>query len=99
VLTGGLDDLMDSFRKSGQADTADSWVNTNVPTQGLSPSQVEQAVGAENLAELSRRTGLSREDLLERLATTIPAAVDRATPGGNMPASDTEMRDRMFGTF
>ena len=56
-------------------------------------------MGAENLAELSRRTGLSREDLLERLATTIPAAVDRATPGGNMPASDTEMRDRMFGTF
>lgn len=97
VLTGGLGDLMDSFRNSGQSEVADSWVNTSVPTQGLSPSQVEQAIGSENLAELSRRTGISREDLLQRLATAIPNTVDRLTPGGNMPASDADVRDRLTG--
>lgn len=97
VLTGGLGDLMDSFRNSGQSETADSWVTMGVPTKGLSPSQVEQAVGADNLAELSQRTGLSREELLKRLATAIPESVDRLTPGGNMPQSDAEMRDRLTG--
>ena len=98
VLTGGLGDLMDSFRNSGQSEVADSWVKTDVPTQGLSPSQVEQAIGNENLAELSQRTGLSREELLKRLATAIPESVDRLTPEGNMPRSDVEMRDRLTGT-
>jgi len=98
VLTGGLGDLMDSFRKSGQSDTADSWVTVGVPTKGLSPAQVEQAVGAENLTELSQRTGLSREELLKRLATAIPESVDRLTPGGNIPQSDAEIRDRLTGT-
>jgi uncharacterized protein YidB (DUF937 family) len=48
-LAGGLGDLMDTFKKSGQGDVADSWVNPSVPTKGLTPSQVEQAIGAENL--------------------------------------------------
>jgi uncharacterized protein YidB (DUF937 family) len=98
VLTGGLGDLMDSFRNSGQAETADSWVTMGVPTKGLTPSQVEQAVGEDNLAELAQRTGLSREELLQRLATAIPESVDQLTPGGNIPQSDTEIRDRLIGT-
>lgn len=97
VLTKGLDDLMDTFRNRGQADTADSWVTMGVPTKGLSAAEVEQAVGDENINELSRRTGLSRDELLQRLATAIPETVDRATPGGNMPKSDDELRDRLSG--
>ena len=45
-LAGGLGDLMDTFKKSGQADVADSWVTPGVPTKGLTPNQVEQAIGA-----------------------------------------------------
>ena len=85
VLTGGLGDLLNSFKSAGHGDVADSWVNPDVPTQGLTPDQVEQAVGADNLNELTKRTGLSREELLQRLATVIPAAVDKLTPGGIMP--------------
>jgi uncharacterized protein YidB (DUF937 family) len=94
-LAGGLGDLLGSFRNAGQAEIADSWVNPAVPTQGLRPDQVEQAVGAENLAELSQRTGLSREDLIERLAKAIPEAVDGLTPEGRMP-SDDEVRQRLL---
>lgn len=99
VLTKGLGDLMDTFRNAGQADTADSWVTMGVPTKGLSPKEVEQAVGADNLAELARRTGLSHQELLERLATAIPDTVDRLTPGGDIPRSDTQIRDRLAGMF
>jgi uncharacterized protein YidB (DUF937 family) len=95
-LAGGLGDLLGSFRNSGQAEVADSWVNPAVPTQGLRPDQVEQAIGSENLAELSQRTGLSRQELIERLAKTIPEAVDRMTPNGQMPADDDEIRRRFL---
>lgn len=87
-LAGGLGELMKSFKTAGQSDTADSWITPGVPTKGLTPRQVEQAIGSENLDELSARTGLSREELLERLATAIPETVDRLTPEGRMPTDD-----------
>jgi uncharacterized protein YidB (DUF937 family) len=94
-LAGGLNDLLGSFRDAGQHDVADSWVNPAVPTQGLRPDQVEAAIGSENLAELAQRTGLSREELLRRLASAIPETVDRLTPGGQMPTED-ELRQRFL---
>lgn len=94
-LAGGLNDLLGSFRSAGQADIADSWVTPGVPTQGLRPDQVEQAIGSDNLTELSQRTGLSREELIERLAKTIPQAVDGLTPDGNMP-TDEQLRQRLL---
>jgi uncharacterized protein YidB (DUF937 family) len=56
-LSGGLGQLIDSFKSVGHAETADSWVNPAVPTQGLTPTQVEQVIVGENLNELSQRTG------------------------------------------
>jgi uncharacterized protein YidB (DUF937 family) len=68
-----------------------------VPTRGLTPDGVASAIGEDNLTELSRRTGLTRADLLQRLATAIPEGIDKLTPGGNMPASDEDIRDRLTG--
>jgi uncharacterized protein YidB (DUF937 family) len=93
VLSGGLGDLLNTFKGAGQSETADSWITPGVPTKGLTPQEVEQAVGAENLDELSVRTGLSRDELLKRLATAIPETVDRMTPDGRMP---TEAQAREF---
>ena len=94
-LTGGLGDLMNSFKDAGHGEVANSWVDPSVPTQGLTPDQVEHAVGADNLAELSQRTGLSRDELLKRLATAIPQTVDSLTPGGQMPTEE-QVRQRLL---
>lgn len=94
-LAGGLGDLLGSFRNAGHSEVADSWVNPAVATQGLRPDQVEQAIGAENLAELSQQTGLTREELIERLAKAIPQAVDTLTPNGQMPTDD-QIRERLL---
>ncbi|MEO6013096.1 MAG: YidB family protein [Devosia sp.] len=94
-LAGGLGDLLGSFRNSGHGDIADSWVTPGVPTQGLRPDQVEQAIGSEDLTELAKRTGLSREELIERLAKTIPEAVDTLTPNGQMPTEE-QVRQRLL---
>jgi uncharacterized protein YidB (DUF937 family) len=93
-LTGGLGDLLNSFRNAGHGDVADSWVKPGVPTQGLNEKQVADAIGEDNLRELSERTGLSREELLRRLSTEIPGAVDQLTPDGKMP-TEQEMKDRL----
>ncbi len=92
-LSSGLGDLVDRFRQSGQGEVADSWVQTG-PSRGLTPEQVEAAIGAANIAELAKRTGLSHDELLERLATRIPEGVDELTPEGHLPADDDELLHR-----
>ncbi|MGQ7794411.1 YidB family protein [Faunimonas sp. B44] len=87
VLSGGLGELLERFRQSGQADTADSWVRTG-PNKPVTPGQLEQAIGPEALQNLSRQTGLSREELLARLSRDLPDAVDRYTPQGRLPLAD-----------
>ncbi len=87
-LTGGLADLMESFKKNGQEEVAHSWVSPDVPTQGLTEAQVQHAIGADNLDELSRRIGLDRTELLKRLSTAIPRSVDELTPHGRFPTEE-----------
>lgn len=93
-LAGGLGDILNSFRDAGHGEVADSWVKPGVPTQGLTPQQVADALGDDNLSELTQKTGLSRDELLKRLSTAIPGAVDTLTPDGQMP-SEQQVRERL----
>ena len=86
LLSGGLGELVERFKQSGQADTVDSWVNTG-PNKQIAPSQVEQAIGPDVLDTLSKQTGLSREEILSRLSRELPNAVDKYTPEGRLPAA------------
>ncbi|GEO17098.1 YidB family protein [Microvirga aerophila] len=83
-LGGVLGDLMESFKQQGQGDVAESWVGTG-PNKPIAPDQLEQAIGPEVLATLIQHTGLSREELLSRLTTTLPEVVDKSTPDGRLP--------------
>lgn len=85
AISGGIGELVDRFRTSGQGDTADSWVNTG-PNASVDDSQVESALGAELIDRLVGQTGLSREELLKRLSQVLPEAVDRLTPEGRLPS-------------
>lgn len=96
-LMGGLNELLDTFRNAGQKEQADSWITPGVPTQGLTRDQVESSIGRDTLADLARDTGLDYDELLNRLAKSIPEAVDRATPEGAFPQSDEEVRQRVAG--
>lgn len=96
-LMSGLNELLETFRSAGNRDQADSWITPGVPTQGLTRDQVEASIGRDTLTDLARDTGMDYEDLLDRLAKTIPEAVDRATPDGHFPQSDDEVRQRLAG--
>ncbi|MEQ1956411.1 YidB family protein [Mesorhizobium sp. CN2-181] len=81
---GGLKDIVDRFRNAGLGEKVDTWVSkgTNEP---LDPTQVESAIDGDTLAALSKKTGLSREEILRRLAVNLPEAVDELSPDGHLP--------------
>jgi uncharacterized protein YidB (DUF937 family) len=85
LLSGGLRDLVESFKSSGKGEIADSWVRTG-PNKPISPQELEGAISPEVWATLSEHTGLSRQELLSRLSRELPEAVDKYTPEGRLPA-------------
>jgi uncharacterized protein YidB (DUF937 family) len=84
LLSDGLRELVNAFKQKGQGDVADSWVSRD-RNKPIAPSQLEEALGSDVLEDLSRQTGLSREEILSRLSNNLPDAVDKYTPEGRIP--------------
>ncbi|TNC66428.1 YidB family protein, partial [Rubellimicrobium roseum] len=51
----------------------------------VEPQDLEAALGPDVLEDLTEATGLSREELLQRLSRELPRAVDQYTPQGRIP--------------
>ena len=84
-ITGGLGELVDHFTKNGEGKTAESWIGKG-PNAPITDSQMEKTLGSDLIDSLVKQTGLSREELLSRLSKTLPEAVDKLTPDGQVPA-------------
>jgi uncharacterized protein YidB (DUF937 family) len=85
ILSSGLGELIDRFKQSGQAETAESWVRTG-PNKPCTKENLERAIGPDVLQTLTQQTGLSREEVLTRLCRELPDAVDQYTPQGHLPS-------------
>ena len=86
LLSGGLRDLVNTFKQAGHGEAADSWVGHG-PNRQIGHSEMEQAIGPQVLETLSRQTGLSREEIISRLSRNLPEAVDKYTPEGRIPTA------------
>lgn len=80
---GGLGGLVDAFKKAGLGEKADSWVSAG-ENQPVTEPEIEKGVGGDVLDDLASQTGLSRDELLKRLATVLPGMVDKMTPNGRL---------------
>ena len=87
----GLGGLIDQFQQKGLGDVIDSWVNRG-QNKSLAPDQVSVALGGDVVNELSRRTGLSRDQVVDELARMLPNVVDKLTPDGRLPTRQEIMR-------
>ena len=83
-VSGGLGELIDSFTGSGHGEVADSWVKTG-PNKEVDEPELADALGSDTLDQLATQTGLSREELLSRLKSILPTAIDKLTPQGRLP--------------
>jgi uncharacterized protein YidB (DUF937 family) len=93
VISGGLGDLMKQLQQSGQGDAANSWVGKG-PNKAISPGDLANALGADQIDSIATQSGLSRDDLLKGLSQYLPQAVDHLTPDGRLP-TDSEVRGRL----
>ena len=87
ALGSGLSDLLGRFSQSGQSDAVESWVGSG-RNHALSPQDLERALGPEEIDELSRETGMGRDEFLAEMSNTLPQVVDGLTPHGRLPTED-----------
>ena len=80
---GGVQGLISKFQQQGLGETVNSWVSTG-PNKPISPDEVHRALGPELLQQLSAKSGLSVQDLAQKLSTILPQAVDTMTPNGRV---------------
>jgi uncharacterized protein YidB (DUF937 family) len=81
---GGLQGVVSEFEKNGLGPTVKSWVGTG-PNQPISAEDLHKALGPDLLQQLSAKSGLSVQDLTQKLSQILPQAVDKLTPGGSIP--------------
>jgi uncharacterized protein YidB (DUF937 family) len=86
LLGGGLGELDQRFRQTGHGQAMDSWVGTG-PNRDMQPHDLEAALGPDVIEDLTESTGLSRQEILQRLSRELPHAVDQYTPQGRLPHS------------
>ena len=91
LLTGGMMDLVHQFRGAGKADAMDSWIARG-PNKAVSSQDLSHVLTEEQIAFLTQRTGLSREELLAGLSERLPQVVDRLTPEGRVPTAEEMQR-------
>ena len=93
ILSGGLGDLLNQFQQKGLGDQADSWVS-NGPNKQVSPGDLANALGADQIESLAAQSGLSRNELLQGLSQYLPDVVNHLTPDGRLP-SENELSGRI----
>jgi len=81
---GGVEGVVNEFQRNGLGPTINSWVGTG-PNQAISPDQLHKALGPELMQQLADKSGMSIQDLAQKLAQVLPQAVDKLTPNGTIP--------------
>ncbi|MEV7526031.1 YidB family protein [Streptomyces sp. NPDC091371] len=84
-----LGGLLDMLTKSGLVDQAQSWVGTG-ENQPVSGAQIQEALPADTLQKVAQEAGVSPEQAADQIAQTLPQAVDKLTPSGQMPSGSLE---------
>ncbi len=67
---------------------------SNGPNKQISPGDLANALGADQIDSLASQSGLSRDQLLQGLSQYLPDAINHLTPDGRLPSGD-ELHGRL----
>ena len=81
---GGVQGVVNEFERNGLGQTVRSWVGTG-PNAPVSAGDIQRVLGPDLLQQLAAKSGLSQQDLAEKLSQILPQAVDHLTPNGVIP--------------
>ena len=80
---GGIGGLLDKLKASGLGDAVSSWVGTG-DNQPVPANQLESAIGANTISQITTRLGITKEQASSLLARYLPMVIDRLTPHGKL---------------
>lgn len=80
---GGMAGMLEQLAAGGLAEHVSSWLSNN-PNLPISPQQIHDALGSEQVQSMARSSGLPVGDLLSQLAAHLPQA---ASEQAGTPAS------------
>lgn len=85
--SGGLENLVSTFRDKGLGEAVSSWIGTgqNLP---ISSTELQSVLGNEKVEAIAGKLGLSSSDVAQKLSTLLPQVIDKLTPDGRVPAND-----------
>ncbi len=90
---GGIEGVAAQFEKQGLGGTVESWLG-DAANPAVTGDQIHQAFGAEGLAAIARLTGMSTQDVAQKLADHLPAAAAQRQGGAAAkPAGDADAED------
>ena len=93
VISGGLGDLLKQLQQGGHGETANSWVGAGA-NKAIAPGDLANALGADQIDQLSSQSGLSKNELLDGLSQYLPQVIDHLTPDGRLP-TENEVSGRL----
>jgi uncharacterized protein YidB (DUF937 family) len=82
---GGLGGIMAKFQQAGLGDVVGSWVGSG-QNQPVSGDQLTNVLGADTMAGLAEKLGMSQGDAAGQLSNILPGLIDKLTPNGAAPA-------------
>ena len=83
---GDLQGLVEQLQQGGLGDQVKSWLGSG-QNIGISPEQIQSALGNDQLRQLAAHFGIPVDAVSKLLADHLPAAVDQASPVGNLQNS------------
>lgn len=72
---GGLPALFEQLKQGGLGTVVASWLNANTEPQAVQPQQLEHALGASMINDLSTKTGLNQNVVLQYLVKLLPLLI------------------------
>ncbi len=82
---GGVHGSRLAARAAGTRGRARSWIG-NGANQPISADQLSKVFGSSPaITQLAAKTGLTPQDLAQKLSQILPTAIDKLTPGGTIP--------------
>ncbi|MFD7669199.1 YidB family protein [Streptomyces sp. NPDC059788] len=81
---GGVHIVLGKLLQGELGRQAHSWVGHGA-NEPVTAEQVEQALPGETLRRIAEENGVSAREAAKQLAHTLPQAVDRLTPDGEIP--------------
>ena len=83
-MAGGIGGILSQFENAGLGHIAQSWIG-NGPNQGVSPQQLQNVFGQDQVQGMASQAGMEPGDFLSQLSQHLPNAVHGMTPDGQVP--------------